>query len=63
MIYALTVASWSKVIHKNLWISKVIHALTLAGFSGFYALTLAGLRINSRAPINTSSYPLLLNLY
>lgn len=33
----------------NLWIFKVIHALTVAHFRLFYALTVAHLRINGGA--------------
>jgi len=45
----------------TLWISEVIHALTVAPKQVIHALTVALLRINGRAPINTCSYPLLLH--
>jgi|AntAceMinimDraft_1070359.scaffolds.fasta_scaffold04239_5 hypothetical protein len=44
----------------TLWISEVIHALTVAPKQVIHALTVALLRINGRAPINTCSFPLLL---
>jgi hypothetical protein len=51
------------VIHKKLWIGRVVHALTVALFGLIHALTVAVSRINGRAPnkylyvpvINTSS--------
>lgn len=41
----------AQVIHKKLWIAKVIHALMVALKSPVYALMVAGLRINGGAPI------------
>jgi hypothetical protein len=45
--------TWLKVIHKKLWIAKVIHALTVARNWVIHALTVAGLRINGSSPICT----------
>jgi hypothetical protein len=42
--------SAQKVIHKNLWISQVIHALKVAGFWVIHALKVAGSRINGCTP-------------
>jgi hypothetical protein len=41
----------AQVIHKKLWIAKVIHALMVALKWPVYALMVAGLRINGGAPI------------
>jgi hypothetical protein len=38
------------VIHKKLWIGRVVHALTVALFELIHALTVAVSRINGRAP-------------
>jgi bacteriorhodopsin len=38
------------VIHKKLWIGRVVHALTVALFGLIHALTVAVSRINGRAP-------------
>jgi hypothetical protein len=50
MTYALTVTKLAKVIPKNLWISEVVHALTVAIFRLIHALTVASLRINGSSP-------------
>jgi len=39
-----------KVIHKNLWIDQVIHALTVTGFWVIHALTVTHSRINCYTP-------------
>ena len=36
---------------QEMWITKVVHALTVAPKRWFYALTVAHSRINGRAPI------------
>ena len=46
-----------KVIHKNLWIAKVIHALTVTPRGVIHALTVTLSRINCHAPISTCSSP------
>lgn len=59
MSHVLTVTPTWRLVHKKLWIDRLVHALTVAAFLVVHALTVAPSRINGRAtnkePVSTCS--------
>lgn len=50
MSHALTVTPTWRLVPKNLWIGRLVHALTVAPILVIHALKVAHLRIKGRAP-------------
>lgn len=59
MNHALTVTPSWRLVHKKLWIGRLVHALTVAPFRVFHALTVAPSRINGRASIYILYFPVI----
>ena len=59
MSHALTVTPTWRLVHKKLWIDRLVHALTVTLFRVVHALTVTPSRINGHASIYILYFPVI----